>query len=236
MNLQAIQETSMKYLSQWVLVIAAGLCVTGCAAERGHRAGSVTIGENLDGWACYLADPDVQVQDVWRVEDGVIVCSGKPLGYLYTKKDFRDFVLKLQWRWPEGTDPGKGGVLIRMTGEHKVWPRSLEAQLNAGDAGDFWGLAGYELSGPAERMRSFDHEEFGKLTNVKKAKALEKPPGQWNAYEIIAQGDTVTLFINGEQVNKATGCALDSGKICLTSEGSEIHFRNVVVTAIGPET
>ncbi len=57
----------------------------------------MTIDENLDGWACYLADPNVQVQDVWRVEDGVIACSGKPLGYLYTKKDFRDFVLKLQW-------------------------------------------------------------------------------------------------------------------------------------------
>ncbi len=222
----------MKYIAQLILVIAAGFCITGCAAQRDHRAGSMTIDENLDGWACYLADPDVQVQDVWRVEDGVIVCSGKPLGYLYTKKDFHDFVLKLQWRWPAGAEQSKGGVLIRMTGEHKVWPKSLEAQLNAGDAGDFWGLAGYELSGPAERMRSLDHEQFGKLTNVKKTKALEKPPGQWNTYEIIARGDTVTLIINGEQVNKATECALDSGKICLTSEGSEIHFRNLVVTAI----
>ena len=126
-------------------------------------------------------------------------------------------------------------MLVRTTGEHKIWPRSLEAQINAGDAGDFWGLDGYELSGPAERMRSMDHQQFGKLTNVKKVKALEKPPGQWNSYEIIAQGDTVTLVINGEQVNKATGCDLDSGKICLTSEGSEIHFRNVVVTALCPD-
>ncbi|MHC4435133.1 MAG: 3-keto-disaccharide hydrolase [Planctomycetota bacterium] len=84
-------------------------------------------------------------------------------------------------------------------------------------------------------MRSFDHEQFGKLTNVKKAKSLEKPPGQWNSYEITARGDTVTLIINGQQVNQATGCDLDSGKICLTSEGSEIHFRNVVVTALGPD-
>ena len=222
----------MKYIAQLLLVIAAAFCVIGCAAEKNHRVGPVTIGENLDGWACYLADPNVRVQDVWRVEDGVIVCSGKPLGYLYTEKDFRDFVLKLQWRWPAGDEPGKGGVLIRMTGEHKVWPRSLEAQINAGGAGDFWGLDGYELSGPAERMRTMEHEEFGKLTNLKKTKALEKEPGQWNSYEIIAQGDTVTLVINGEQVNRATGCALDPGKICLTSEGSKIQFRNVVVTAI----
>ena len=225
----------MKYTTQLISVIAAGLCVAGCAAQRNHSPGSLTIGENLDGWACYLADPDVQVEDVWRVEDGVIICSGTPLGYLYTKDDFRDFVLKLQWRWPPAAGAGKGGVLIRTTGEHKIWPKSLEAQINAGDAGDFWGLDGYELSGPTERMRSFDHEQFGKLTNVKKTRALEKPPGQWNSYEIIARGDTVTLVINGEQVNKATGCDLDSGKICLTSEGSEIHFRNVVVTTIGPD-
>ncbi|MCD6394301.1 MAG: hypothetical protein J7M40_12435 [Planctomycetes bacterium] len=44
--------------------------------------------------------------------------------------------------------------------------------------------------------------------------------------------DTVTLVINGEVVNRAAGCDLESGRICLTSEGNEIHFRNVVVTAV----
>ena len=74
-------------------------------------------------------------------------------------------MLKLEWRWPTDKEPGKGGVLIHITGENKIWPKSLEAQLNAGDAGDFWGLDGYELSGPADRTRSFDNEKFGKLTN-----------------------------------------------------------------------
>jgi hypothetical protein len=79
-------------------------------------------------------------------------------------------------------------------------------------------------------MQSSDHKEFGRLTNLKKTKALEKPPGEWNTYEIIAIRDTVTLVINGEEVNRATGCDLNPGRICLTSEGSEIHFRNLVVT------
>lgn len=221
----------MKYAAYLLLVTTACLYVIGCTSERGYRARSSLMSDNLEDWECYFADPQAQMRDVWRVEDGILICTGKPLGYLYTKNDYGDFVLKLQWRWPPEKNAGKGGVLIRTTGEHRIWPKSLEAQLNAGDAGDFWGLAGYEPSGPAERTRSFDHEEFGKLTNVKKTKALEKPPGQWNTYEIIAEGDTVTLIINGEQVNRATGCALESGRICLTSEGSEIHFRNVVVTA-----
>ena len=218
----------MKHTGQ-VLLFAALVCGAGCAADSGKVAGPMSIGESFDAWDFHLADPQAKMQDVWTIDDGVLICRGEPLGYLYTKKDYRDFVLKLQWRWPADKKPGKGGVLIRTTGDNKIWPKSLEAQINTGGAGDFWGLDGYELTGPAERMRSLEHEEFGKLTNLKKTRDLEKPAGQWNSYEIIAEGDTVTLLINGQQVNKATGCDLDTGRICLTSEGDEIHFKDVVI-------
>lgn len=212
---------------QVLLVVVVSLCVTGCTTEQGRSR--ISYGLKLSDMDFYSADPQVKKQGVWRMENDVLICGGKPLGYIYTRTNYRDFTLKLEWRWPEGK-PGKGGVLIRMTGEHKVWPRSLEAQINAGEAGDFWGLAGYELTGPDDRTVSIEHERFGKLTNVKRIKDLEKPAGQWNNYEIVAEGEMVTLFINGEQVNSATGCDLDAGRICLTSEGSEIHFRNIILT------
>ena len=223
----------MRYVVQSLLLTAILFCMIGCTTQGGYPRSSLLIGDTLEAWECYLADPNAQMQDVWSVEDGVLICTGKSLGYLYTKKDYGDFVLKLQWRWPPGKQPGNGGVLIRMTGEHRIWPRSLEAQLNAGNAGDFWGLAGYPLVGPTDRIRSSDHKEFGKLTNLKKVKALEKPPGEWNTYEIISAGDTVTLVINGEEVNRAPGCDLNPGRICLTSEGSEIHVRNMIITQAG---
>ncbi len=213
---------------QLIAVVAVSLCIAGCTVEPGPVR--ISDGFTLSAMEYYSADPLVRMEDVWRMEDDVLICRGKPLGYIYTGTDYHDFTLKLEWRWPEGKEPGKGGVLIRMTGEHKIWPRSLEAQINAGQAGDFWGLAGYELTGPEERTTSLEDEQFGKLTNVKRAKDVEKPAGQWNTYEIIAEGDTVTLIINGQQVNKATGCDLDAGRICLTSEGSEIHFRNITLT------
>ena len=68
---------------------------------------------------------------------------------------------------------------------------------------------------------------FGKPTFVKKAKALAKPPGQWNDYEIIAKGGTVTLRLNGQQVNQATECDVVAGPILLTAEGNPIQFRNI---------
>lgn len=225
----------MKYAAQVLLLMVVCLSGIGCTGDRVSGGGPLRMADSLEGWGYYLADPDARMEDVWRIEDGVLVCIGRPLGYLYTKAEYADFVLKLQWRWPDGKGPGKAGVLIRTVGEHMIWPKSLEAQLNWPDAGDFWGLAGYELSGPPDRTRSIDHEQFGKLTNVKKTAALEKPPGQWNTYEIIARGDTVTLIINGQEVNRATGCDPDPGRICLTSEGSEIHFKNVVITAADRE-
>lgn len=222
----------MRYSAYLLLLVGICFCMIGCNAGEVDSGCPCQISDP-EAWDCYLADPNVELEDVWSIDDdGVLICKGTPLGYLYTKREYRDFVLKLDWRWPPGKKPGNGGVLIRMTGRHKIWPKSLEAQLNAGQAGDFWGLDGYALSGQAERMKTSEHKQFGKLTNLKKTENLENPPGGWNSYEIITEGDTVTLIINGRQVNKATGCDLNPGRICLTSEGDEIHFRNVEITPI----
>ena len=189
------------------------------------------LGE-LVGWKSFHEKAGTKTGDVWKLTDGVLVCKGAPKGYLYTEKAYRNFALELEWRWPAGKKPGNGGVLLRTTGQHKIWPKSLEAQINVGEAGDFWGL-GYTLAGPQDRTKASEHPQFGKLIHVKKARNAEKPPGEWNRYEIIADGDVVILEINGKVVNRATGCEQAPGKICLTAEGDEIHFRNVQLTPIG---
>lgn len=178
-------------------------------------------------WKHFSENPQTKLSDVWQLRDGVLVCRGTPKGYLYLDHNFTDFTLRLEWRWPEGKKPGNGGVLFRITGPNKIWPRSLEAQINAGQAGDFWGLAGFVLDGPAERKKAVDHAQFGKLTNLKRMADVERPAGRWNEYEIIARGPVVTLRVNGQEVNRATGCDARAGRICLTAEGDEIHFRNV---------
>ena len=186
---------------------------------------------NTVTWMAFSEDDDTKLEDVWEITPESIICKGTPHGYLRTNEDFTDFSLTLQWRWPEGK-PGKGGVLFRMTGKDKIWPKSLEAQINAGDAGDFWGLDGYRLDGPKDRLKSLEHEQFGVLTNLKKTDSVERKAGDWNQYEIVARGGTVTLKINGRVVNKTTDCDVLPGKICLTSEGSEIHFRNVRIVIL----
>lgn len=218
-----------------VFCLAGAFSASVAAAEP--AAGEIDLlspppGAGNPNWLWLCGAPNVSIDKVWKTEGGVLICKGTPKGYIYTAKDYTNFVLRLEWRWPPGKKAGNGGVLLRMTGKHRVWPKSLEAQLNAGQAGDFWGLDGFPLQGPADRMKSFDSAQFGKLTNLRKAKGLEKTPGEWNQYEIIARGETVTLKVNGKLVNKATGCAVAAGKICLTAEGDEYHFRKVKLTPL----
>jgi hypothetical protein len=230
----------MRSVSLWAAVAAALLWTGVSAADEktppdGAKA-TPLVTEQKDGeivgWKSFSEDPNAKTGDVWTfTPEGVLVCKGTPKGYLYTEKNYTNFTLTLEWRSPPGKKPGSGGVLIRMTGKHRIWPKSLEAQLNGGAEGDFWGLVGYAFDGPAEKIKRLEHPQFGKLTNLPRGKVELNPAGQWNRYEIIADRGTVTLVINGRQVNRATQCDEESGPILLTSEGDEIHFRDVKIQA-----
>jgi hypothetical protein len=163
--------------------------------------------------------------DVWSVgADGAVACKGTPAGYLRTRDGHRSYVLELDWRWPAGTDGNaNSGVLLRMVGADKVWPKSLEAQLQNGNAGDFWVIEQFPCTTDPARTSG---------RNCKKTKANEKPVGEWNRYRITVDGDVVTLEVNGQTLNRATGVLDVAGKICLQSEGAPIEFRNATLTPL----
>lgn len=188
---------------------------------------SLFDGETLAGWSHVLVDKNLAMEDVWSVKDGVLVCQGKPLGYLVTKESFQDFKLSLEWRW--AAEPGNSGVLLRIAGEPVGFmPKCVEAQLKHESAGDIWAFRGAKVDGPKERLKVVeDHEELGDFRGVGKMKMAEKPVGEWNHYEIVVRGESIEVMINGQLVNRAHGLEKTVGPIGLQSEGSEIHFRNI---------
>ena len=101
-------------------------------------------GKDLSGWTYHLADPQVKMQDVWSVQDGLLTCTGKPAGYLITENwDFQDYRLtRGNPRWYTGK-AGNNGVLVHCStpGALGVWCKSIEVQLANGNAGDFWVIA-----------------------------------------------------------------------------------------------
>lgn len=202
---------------------------TAAAADETGPVISLFDGESLEGWKGQLEDPAVPEEEVWSVDEGVLVCQGEPFGYLESEKSFKNFVLTLQWRWAPGKEPGNSGVLLRIDGPPVGFmPKCVEAQLHTGNAGDVWAFRGATVSGPEDRLREVkDHDALGDFTGVGKIEANENPPGEWNTYVIVAYEDTITIFVNGKKVNEVAGCEVSSGPIGLQSEGAEIHFRNI---------
>jgi hypothetical protein len=190
-------------------------------------------GKDLEGWGYYLAEPDVARDAVWSVEDGILVCKGKPLGYLHTLSDYTSFALVVEWRWAPGTEPGNSGVLMRINGTPRTIPRAYEAQLKSGDAGDVYGFWGMGLTGDSARKREeHGHVLLGEMVGFAKIEGNENPPGEWNRYEIRLAGPNIVIRVNGKKVNEAGGAEVVAGAIGLQSEGGEIHFRKVELTPI----
>ena len=104
--------------------------------------------------------------------------------------------------------------------------------MNVGSEGDFVGLVGYEFTGPADRLTTMQHDQFGKLTFLSKAEPLAKPPGQWNTMKIVVKGTKATIELNGKLVNTATDCDVVAGPILLTAENDPIQFRNILLKSL----
>ena len=182
-------------------------------------------GKNLEGWIYHLRDASAKMEDVWTVtHEGVLICAGRPIGYIRTKDKFTNFVLELEWRFDENKQPGNSGVLLRMIGQDKVWPKSVEAQLHHQNAGDIWNIDQFPMKVAAKRTS-------GRRTTKLKP-SNEKPLGEWNHYRIVLAGGHLKLYVNGELQNEATEVEEVAGHICLQSEGAEIQFRNIHLTPL----
>lgn len=190
---------------------------------------SLFNGRDFSGWTYHLSDPKARWQDVWSIDPagGIIVCKGNPAGYIRTRARYKNYVLRLEWRFnPITKKAGNSGVLLRMVGKDMVWPRSVEAQLQSGAAGDIWLIEGARLETPPERV------DKGTPRHRIAVRSNEKPIGEWNTYEITVNGDKISLKVNGDVLNEGTGAEAFRGYICLQSEGSEIHFRNIRLTPL----
>jgi len=199
------------------------LCVGCLFPGRSPAAEPVRLfnGTDLGGWTFDVsgnADPAT----VWSVQDGVLVCKGKPSGVIRTAEDYGNYELIVEWRWAPGTQGGNSGCLIHCSKPQQlgIWPRSLEVQLGAGDAGDFWAI-GETIEVPSERMP----EKGRRIVNL--TDDSEHAPGEWNTMRIRCEGSSVTVWVNGDKVNEGTNCTASKGAISLQSEGAEIHFRRV---------
>ncbi|MFQ3651577.1 MAG: DUF1080 domain-containing protein [Gemmataceae bacterium] len=194
------------------------------AEEKDHM---LFNGKDLTGWRVFLKDNKAKPEDCFSVKDGVIECTGKPNGYLITEKEYGNYILELEWKWGEEAKKIKvpnSGVLLHVSGQDMIWPKSAEAQLMSGNAGDIWLIGGFKLDIDKSRQDPKIERHYFKM---KTDKPVEKPMGEWNSYRIVCKGDTITLYVNEVKLNEGTNSEREKGKIALQSEGAPISFRNI---------
>jgi hypothetical protein len=201
---------------------------------------------------------------VFTVVDGTLRLSGEEWGAVSTVGEYENFHLKFDIKWgskkwaPRLQTPRDSGVLYYAVGRPDAqdgnWMRSHEFQLKEGECGDYYSLDGVIVDAHAGdanqgswKFQAYDPAQplhAGIMGRIVKRGDYEKPLGEWNTMEIIADGKTLIHIVNGHEVLRAENSrqtvdgktvALTRGKFSLQSEGSEVYFRNIQVKPLsGP--
>ncbi|QDV14646.1 hypothetical protein CA51_45540 [Rosistilla oblonga] len=194
-------------------------------------------GRDLSGWANVNTEPDT-----WSVKDGLLVCSGKPIGVMRSEKQYENFILHIEWRHMKAG--GNSGVFAWSEGfvpEGSRLPKGMEVQmleldwvnqhpLKNGEPNHIGYISG-ELFGAGGLTATPDNPRGRRSMSVE---LRCKGVGQWNVYDVVCVDGTVKLAINGKFVNSIRDSSVRKGYLCLESEGSEIHFRNIRILELPP--
>jgi hypothetical protein len=198
-------------------------------------------GKDLSGWHADVPDADKnpEIKPSFIVRDGILVSLGKPLGHLITDKEYANYKLTVEYRFPKVA--GNSGVLVHSSKPRALYgmfPQSIEVQMESGNAGDFWCIAeNIEVPDMEKRRPKKDGQKWGggpddarHILNL--TDNSEKPIGEWNTMVIECNGDGVKVWVNGDMVNEGTKATANHGKISIQAEGTEVEFRKVEMESL----
>lgn len=191
---------------------------SGCTAP----AAPLFNGRDLAGWE-FITTPAQPIGSVCRLlPGGVIAAAGQPVGFLATTAGYENYRLHAEWRW--SGKPGNSGILVHISDGpmDRAWPRCLQIQTKSQSAGDLLPMAGASFAEPLTPGQKTPQR-------LHTAPDSEKPAGEWNSCDIVCQGDTVEVTVNGVLQNRVTRVVPHSGRVGLQFEGTPFEFRNVTL-------
>jgi len=250
-----------------LLIPALFICLTSYAQR--DKWTPIFNGKDLQGWDVYLGpqlglnnDPQKVFSVVSDGGENVIRVSGETWGGLSTTTEFENYHAQLQFKWGTltwGNKKGKkmdSGFLYHAVGKHGVdanaWMRSQEFQIEQGNVGDYWGVAGGLQDIPTVKQgENYVYDAKGTLNTFSatspagrhgtKGADAEKPTGEWNTLDLYCFGDTSIHMVNGKvvmvlfnsrQVDNGQESPLKKGKIQLQSEGAELFYKGIKIQQI----
>ena len=223
-------------------LVTGTLVLFGCTPLPKKNAYSLFNGKDLKGWYTDIPEMDTatHTSPAFIVREGLLVSLGTPHGHLITNTAYQNYRLEAEYRF--AGKPGNCGILVhasRPRALYEMFPQSIEVQLEHGNAGDFWCIQ-EEIKVPDMEKRRGPQENWG-ISEGKGRRILnltdnsEKPLGEWNVVTIECLTDSITVWVNGQLVNKGYGATAQKGKIAIQAEGSEVEFRKLLLTPLrGP--
>jgi hypothetical protein len=187
-------------------------------------------GKNLDGWYIFSKyGINIDTEKAFNVENGAIHLAGESMGYLCTKDTYKNYYLRVVFRWgekkypPRQNDKRDSGILYHFPAGEKdvIWPKSIECQVQEEDCGDYWCVNG----ATAESKNKSKME--GTMNHIIRTDNFEKPGQEWNTIEIICIDNKSEHYVNGHLVNQAENLSVTEGKILLQLECSEVFYKTV---------
>ena len=211
-------------MNKTILSIAViAILASGCSQKSDKKFTGQDLSD-LSNWNFVLAGDSVPAGKVFSVKDGVISIQGEPIGYMYTKEKHGNYTLELEWRW--AGEAGNSGIFVLIEEPNNPFPKGIEVQLKAGNAGDFVLLAGSDLKEFVLPEGVTERPKFPVIP--KRQPSNEKPVGEWNKAKITVQDGVITAYINDVLQNVGTS-TVKEGYIGLQSESKEVQFRNIVL-------
>lgn len=195
--------------------------------------------------------------------ENIIRISGENWGAISTQKEYENYHLQLKFKWgilSWGQKRGKkkdSGLLYHSVGkygaDYGAWMRSQEFQVEEGNCGDYWGVAGGVADIPVIKKSETEYvyNPQGTLAIFKEGGSQgrhciksgdgENPSGQWNTLDLYCHGDTSIHIVNGKvmmilyhnkQIDNGLELPLTKGKIQLQSEGAEVFYKAIKIQSI----
>jgi hypothetical protein len=204
------------------LICLAVAAATAAAADDNFKP--LFNGKDLSGWVIVNVAPST-----FSVRDGMIVSTGRPTGTIRTERMYENFVLEVEWRHMRSG--GNAGVFIwgdPLTHVGTPFSRGIEVQVLDGrntetytSHGDVFSIWGASMKPDRPHPRGAERC----LPSEQRC----KPSPEWNHYRITCNDGVLKLAVNGKEVSGGSMCRPRKGYICLESEGSECHFRNLKI-------
>ena len=206
---------------------AAALTLAAFTATAADKDGFTPVfnGKDFTGWAGPVEN--------YEVVEGAVVCKKGKGGTIYTKEEYANFIVRLEFNVPAG---GNNGLAIRYPGTgDTAYVGMCELQVLDDSSPKYAKLDARQYHGSAYGMAA-------------SKRGSQKPVGEWNTQEVTVKGSTIKVILNGTTIldadlskvdpatfmakSKHPGLALTKGHFGFAGHGDAVQFRNIRIKSL----